>query len=236
MANPSSFNISREDLIKEFSTMSAIRKPSWTPITYTHFIPQFPVELNKRENLDSWWKFPIYECNCADMGRSTRVVIEKLLVEKVINVFDKTKLFTLYSLGSGCCYQELSLCVRFAKKNCQIGKIVLVDYEYKTGIRTNEGVAAQEFSKFAKILFPDVEISTYTKESEYFEDIKISKQPKPDIILGIDVESALLSRRQENYAKMLETSQAVLCYYNHKNRLCAGQGTELFVDTIQGQD
>src|ERR1043165_5079683 len=104
MAQPASSNslITRDYLINNFTGMFSVR--TLMDRTYTHFIPK-PTS----EAISDPSPFPIYECNCSNwMQRSWRDTIERKLLRKVAEVFDKTKPLTLYSLGSGNCYQELS--------------------------------------------------------------------------------------------------------------------------------
>ncbi len=160
--------------------------------------------------------YPIYACNCSQaMGREQRQLIEDKLCDKVTQVFNQKKLLTLYSFGSGDCYQELSVGVGLAKAGYDVRQIVLVDKKYEY-----EDQAVSEFSIFFKRLFPNAQVSVYQEETEYFQDIKSSKQEKPDVILCIDADLAThLPTRKETYTKMLESnsSQCILAYHNHVN-------------------
>ena len=224
-----SISFTREQLINNFDRMYTYRDSR----RYTHFVPVIPkgtegtslVEVNNPNT------YPIYECNCSpEMSRNFReAIVEATLLERVEKIFDTKKPICVYSLGSGACYQELSICVGLAKRKYSVEKIVLVDIAYSS----LQNLSVVQFSIYAKFLFPNVQISVYNNEDNYLEDIKNLKQPKPDIILCIDVEQDRLSFRQPIYERMLESSsnQSILVYHNHAN-----DGIVSEVKTIQGKE
>ncbi len=224
--------ITRQDLIKNFEMMKSFRNDHIR--AYRHFIPLInPAELIKVSDPNPYF-YPIYQCECSHaMDRGKRNTIEYKTLDKVESVFGKTKPLILYSLGSGNCYQELSFCVKLAEEGYDVRKVVLVDTEYKYG---DQELTIVEFSKFSKLLFPNLQISVYKEESEYLEEIKNSKQQKPDIILCIDVERADLPPRQVTYSKMLESSsiQAVFAYHNHLSLFGSNSDACSVVDVIKG--
>jgi hypothetical protein len=73
----------------------------------------------------------------------------------------------------------------------------------------------------------DAQVSVYGKESEYFADIQAAKQPKPDIILNIDVEEeggeVDLKEKVKTYGSMLgnKVTKSILAYHNKTNEQIA---------------
>jgi len=240
MAQPvasQSSNITRQDLISHFEMMKSFRIDIGTNRTYRHFIPSTdPTELIKINNSSTnQYIYPVYQCECSRaMDKSRRNRIEYQVIDKIEKVFGKTKLLNIYSLGSGSCYQELSFGVKLAEEGYSVRQIVIVDKEYQSG---DQELAVVEFSKFSKLLFPNVQISVYKEETEYLEEIKSSKQQKPDVILCIDVEQANISPRQTTYSKMLETNnnQVVFAYHNHLNLFDKSPDVCSVVEIVQGQ-
>jgi len=222
--------ITKDYLIKNFDRMNGRSGGTLSESSYyTHFVPKLASwKVDKIASLD---QFPIYECNCGlVMERFAReACVEDPLMEKVNQIFDKKKPLVIYSLGSGGCYQELSTCVKLAKQGYTVKQIVLADTKYTTN---QPDLTVKTFSVFVKLLFPDSQVQIYQNEAEYLESIKNLEQPKPDIILCIDVEEGgecLISRKKE-YSKMLGSDECVFAYHNHSSSGI----TTTFIDKIQG--
>src|SRR5579871_3716055 len=113
--------VTREDLINDFRSMKNSSKTT-TGCTYTHFIPKMSfADYNALTDSDLQCFCPIRECNCSDaMHRGGREVVELKLLKKVEQTFNKNKPLTIYSLGSGSCYQELSSSVGLAQKGYDV--------------------------------------------------------------------------------------------------------------------
>ncbi len=235
MAQPISTNnvpefINREYLTKNFHRMKGEREEG-NGRKYTHFVPKQATGITT--NVADENEYPIYECNCRrEMSRFTReFCVEKPLLEKVEQTFDKKKPLVIYSLGSGGCYTEFSTCVGLAKKGYEVQQIVLADKVYD--LQNDPSVV--QFTAYAKVLFPNVQISVFNYETEYLDAIKAQKQPKPDIILCIDLEEAFFKTSQ--YKVMLESSsnQSVLAYHNSVDAYDASKGVKTSIETIQGK-
>jgi len=164
--------------------------------------------------------YVIRECHCVEnMSRThRRFLVEEPLVEKVQQVFNKNRSLIIYSIGSGACYQELSICVHLAKEGYSIQKFVLVDSDY-TSMEKDERVSA--FRKLFHLLFSEnARISVFQNEKDYFNAISNSKEEKPDVILCIDMERSNLSWRRNNYRQMLgeQNNKCILAYHNIDQR------------------
>lgn len=87
-----------------------------------------------------------------------------------------------------------------------------------------------------KRLFPNAVVNDYVRESEYLEEIKNSKQQKPDIILCVDVESDNAVSRQNTYSKMLEFTnyQCIFAYHNHLDWIVPSKGVNTVIEVIKG--
>ncbi len=217
-------SFTRGFLLNNFYAMSVVEGTSPASV-YTYFDPRKKGALGKP---------CIRECNCANMSRYSRSVeVEDPLLEKVKQTYQKTKPLILYSKGSGECYQELSVCVEFAKEGYEVKQIVLTDHKYTTNQLDQPDFTLLTFSTFVKLLFPDVQISVFKYQKEYFDEIKNSKQPKPDIVLCVDVPYMNLQNNKDEYSAMLGSplNECILAYHNH---IDPQSDTETFVDKIQG--
>ncbi len=224
--------INKEYLIQNFNRMIGVRTEG-SGRSHTHFVPkQATGEITQVSDRNT---YPISECNCRDeMGRTWReLIVENSLLEKVEQTFDKKKPLVIYSLGSGGCYSELSICVGLAKKGYQVQQIVLADHAYDF---LDKDLRVVQFSLFCKVLFPNAQISAYESESKYLEDINTFKQPKPNVILCIDVEESCFSYRQAIYSKMLESSlnPCIFAYHNGHDASDVSKGVCTEIETLQG--
>jgi hypothetical protein len=204
--------ITRDSLITEFARMRVVRVGS-SNSRYTHFIPEDDWDRRKNNTLER--KYPICECNCSEsMSRKSRLLlVEKPLFEKIKLIFEMKRPLVLFCIGSGECYQELSLCIGLAKLGYDVKHIVLADWKYKDN---QPNTAALAFSTLFKLLFPNAQISFYSGEHGYVNDMDNLNQPKPDIILCIDVENARLNERQTNYSSKIGASNiCILAYHNN---------------------
>jgi hypothetical protein len=229
--NSASF-INKEYLINNFNRMIGDRKEG-SSRSYTHFVPK-PANGTITQVSDSN-TYPICECNCRDeMGRTWReLIVENSILEKVEQTFERRKPLVIYSLGSGGCYSELSICIGLAKKGYQVQQVVLVDHAYDF---LEKDLRVVQFSLFCKVLFPDAQISAYGSEGKYFEEINNLNQTKPDLILCIDVEESCISFRRSTYSKMLESSlnPCIFAYHNPIDPHDVSKGVCTEIETLQG--
>jgi len=204
--------------------MTIIYQSSNNSITKENLISSFERDLYTtsangkkgcfRYGLSDQGPYTISECHCVNfMDRiSRKMFIEMPLMEKVQETFLRQKQLIVYSLGSGGCYQELSICVQLAKHGYSIQKIVLVDHEY-TKMEKDERVST--FKRLFQTLFSqEAKVSVYQTEKDYFGAIETLKEEKPDVILCIDIESERLPYRCDNWKKMAGDHLSVFVYHN----------------------
>ena len=207
----------RDYLLNNFHSMSEVDRDH-TYFNPSSKVPTLPLPC-------------IRECNCSNMSRSSRIDnVEGPLIDKVKQIYEKSKPLIVYSKGSGECYQELAFCVGLAEEGYEVKQIVLADTKYTTNQPDN---ILLTFSTFVKLLFPNVQISVFKFEKEYFEEIKDSKQPKPDIVLCVDLPFMELQRSKDEYSAMLgsPSNECILAYHNNVEPT---YNAETFVDKIHG--
>ena len=232
--------INREYLIKNFNRMIGERQES-NGRKYTHFVPKQPSGFTTQVTNED--EYPIYECNCrSEMGRTWRKdIVQDSLLEKVGQTYDKKKPLVIYCVGSGGGYDEFSNCIGLAAKAYEVKKIILVDqgYDLQKENDLENDPRVKEFTAYSKVLFPNIQISPFHREDEYFKAIKAQKQPKPDIILCFDVEEAHnFTFRQKDYKEMLGSSsnQLIFAYHNPVDSSDAGKGVKTSIEVIQGEN